>query len=332
MADNNRAIHAALAGNAAIAATKFGAAAFTGSASMASEGVHSLVDTINQLLLLHGKRRARRRPDKLHPFGYGRELYFWTFVVAIMVFALGALVSIHQGIVQLRAPAHVEKPLVNYLVLAAALLFEGLSWRVGYREFRASLRPGERLWQALRGNQDLSLLAVLIEDTAAILGLLIAATGLALSQWLDLPALDGVASLLIGGLLALAAYALGTRSRDLLVGEAADRSLVEALLAAERGSGDPACQRRAHQLSRAGCDDGVAERRVPRRPCHSRHRAGDRADRGPAARALPADPGRVHQAADPRKVGAPDRRAHGIPRCDGMRQAQGRQRRGVMLE
>ena len=104
MADNNRAIHAALAGNAAIAATKFGAAAFTGSASMASEGVHSLVDTINQLLLLHGKRRARRRPDKLHPFGYGRELYFWTFVVAIMVFALGALVSIHQGIVQLRAP------------------------------------------------------------------------------------------------------------------------------------------------------------------------------------------------------------------------------------
>ena len=238
MADNNRAIHAALAGNAAIAATKFGAAAFTGSASMASEGVHSLVDTINQLLLLHGKRRARRRPDKLHPFGYGRELYFWTFVVAIMVFALGALVSIHQGIVQLRAPAHVEKPLVNYLVLGAALLFEGLSWRVGYREFRASLRPGERLWQALRGNQDLSLLAVLIEDTAAILGLLIAATGLALSQWLDLPALDGVASLLIGGLLALAAYALGTRSRDLLVGEAADRSLVEALLAA--ASEDPA--------------------------------------------------------------------------------------------
>ena len=238
MADNNRAILAALAGYAAIAATKFGAAAFTGSASMASEGVHSLVDTINQLLLLHGKRRARRRPDKLHPFGYGRELYFWTFVVAIMVFALGALVSIHQGIVQLRAPAHVEKPLVNYLVLGAALLFEGLSWRVGYREFRASLRPGERLWQALRGNQDLSLLAVLIEDTAAILGLLIAATGLALSQWLDLPALDGVASLLIGGLLALAAYALGTRSRDLLVGEAADRSLVEALLAA--ASEDPA--------------------------------------------------------------------------------------------
>ena len=231
-------VYAALLGNLAVAVVKFIAAAVTGSSAMLSEGVHSLVDTINQLLLLHGKRRARRRPDKLHPFGYGRELYFWTFVVAIMVFALGALVSIHQGIVQLRAPAHVEKPLVNYLVLGAALLFEGLSWRVGYREFRASLRPGERLWQALRGNQDLSLLAVLIEDTAAILGLLIAATGLALSQWLDLPALDGVASLLIGGLLALAAYALGTRSRDLLVGEAADRSLVEALLAA--ASEDPA--------------------------------------------------------------------------------------------
>lgn len=231
MAGNNRAIHAALAGNAAIAATKFAAAAVTGSASMASEGVHSLVDTVNQMLLLYGKRRASRRADEVHPFGYGRELYFWTFVVAIMVFALGALVSIHQGIEHIRSPAHVRQPLVNYLVLGAALLFEGLSWRVGFREFHAGLRPGQRPWQALRSNKDLSLLAVLIEDSAAMLGLLIAAAGLALSQWLDMPALDGAASLLIGVLLALAAYALGTRSRDLLVGEAADRQLVGELLA-----------------------------------------------------------------------------------------------------
>lgn len=231
MAGDNRAIHAALAGNAAIAATKFAAAAVTGSASMASEGVHSLVDTVNQMLLLYGKRRASRRADEVHPFGYGRELYFWTFVVAIMVFALGALVSIHQGIEHIRSPAHVRQPLVNYLVLGAALLFEGLSWRVGFREFHAGLRPGQRPWQALRSNKDLSLLAVLIEDSAAMLGLLIAAAGLALSQWLDMPALDGAASLLIGVLLALAAYALGTRSRDLLVGEAADRQLVGELLA-----------------------------------------------------------------------------------------------------
>lgn len=231
MAESNKAIYAALAGNAAIAVTKFGAAAVTGSASMASEGVHSSVDTVNQMLLLYGKRRARQRPDKLHPYGYGRELYFWTFVLAIMVFALGALVSIYQGIAHIREPEHVTRPIVNYVVLGLSLLFEGLSWRVGFREFHATLRPGENFWQALRTGKDLSLLAVLIEDSAAVLGLVVAAIGLALSQWLNMPELDGVASLVIGLLLAQAAYALGTRSRDLLVGEAASPELVDELLA-----------------------------------------------------------------------------------------------------
>ena len=230
MAESNKAILAAMAGNAAIAVTKFGAAAVTGSASMASEGVHSLVDTINQVLLLYGKKRARQRPDKLHPFGYGRELYFWTFVVAVMVFALGALVSIYQGVTHILEPEHLQKPLVNYVVLGFSLLFEGLSWRVGFRQFHAGLRPGQDAWRAFWTNKDLSLIAVLIEDSAAIVGLVIAAVGLALSQWLEMPALDGVASLLIGLLLAFAAYALGTRSRDLLVGEAADPQMVDALL------------------------------------------------------------------------------------------------------
>ena len=230
MAESNKAILAAMAGNAAIAVTKFGAAAVTGSASMASEGVHALVDTINQVLLLYGKKRARQRPDKLHPFGYGRELYFWTFVVAVMVFALGALVSIYQGVTHILEPEHLQKPLVNYVVLGFSLLFEGLSWRVGFRQFHAGLRPGQDAWRAFWTNKDLSLIAVLIEDSAAIVGLVIAAVGLALSQWLEMPALDGVASLLIGLLLAFAAYALGTRSRDLLVGEAADPQMVDALL------------------------------------------------------------------------------------------------------
>ena len=241
MAEGNHAIYAALAGNAAIAATKFVAAAVTGSASMASEGVHSLVDTVNQVLLLYGKHRAGRKPDLMHPFGYGRELYFWTFVVAIMVFALGALVSIYQGISHILSPEPVTRPLVNYAVLGFSLLFEGLSWRVGFRQFHASLRPGQRPWQAFRTSKDLSLLAVLIEDSAAIVGLVIAAIGLTLAHVLDRPALDGVASLLIGVLLAFAAFTLGRRSRDLLVGEAADPQLLHELLAV--AAEDPAIAR-----------------------------------------------------------------------------------------
>ncbi len=241
MAESNKAIYAALAGNAAIAATKFVAAAMTGSASMASEGVHSLVDTVNQVLLLYGKHRARKRPDRMHPFGYGRELYFWTFVVAVMVFALGAMVSIYQGVSHILSPEPVTRPLVNYVVLGFSLLFEGLSWRVGFREFHASLRPGQRPWQAFKTSKDLSLLAVLIEDSAAILGLVIAAIGLTLAHVLDMPALDGAASLLIGVLLAFAAVTLGRRSRDLLVGEAADPQLLQELLAV--AAEDPAIVR-----------------------------------------------------------------------------------------
>ena len=238
MAESNKAIYAALAGNAAIAATKFGAAAVTNSASMASEGVHSLVDSINELLLLHGKKRARRAPDATHPLGYGRELYFWTFVVAIMVFALGAMVSIYQGITHILEPESMQKPLVNYVVLGASLVFEGLSWRVGFRQFHAGLRPGQDAWRAFWTSKDLSLLAVIIEDSAAMIGLLVAAAGLALSQLLDVPQLDGVASLVIGLVLACAALALGSRSRDLLVGEAASPELVDALL--DVADADPA--------------------------------------------------------------------------------------------
>lgn len=238
MAESNKAIYAAFAGNAAIAATKFGAAAITGSASMASEAVHSLVDTINEILLLYGKHSAARKPDRMHPFGYGRELYFWTFIVAVMVFSLGALVSIYQGISHIREPEHLQQPIVNYIVLGLSLVFEGLSWRVGFRQFHAGLRPGQNLWHALRTSKDLSLLAVLIEDSAAVIGLVIAGIGLALSQWLGMPELDGVASVLIGLLLAEAAFVLGSRSRDLLVGEAASPALVDELL--EIAAADPA--------------------------------------------------------------------------------------------
>ena len=164
---------------------------------MLSEGVHSLVDSANELLLLHGLKRSARPPTASHPFGYGRELYFWSFIVALLVFALGALVSIHEGIGQLSEPEVVRNPLVNYVVLMVSMLFEAGSIT----------------------------LTVLIENVAALFGLLIAAIGLALAQWLRIPQMDGIASIAIGVLLALAALVLARETKELLIGESAGRAV-----------------------------------------------------------------------------------------------------------
>ena len=216
----NRVVHAALFGNLAIAVTKFVAAAVTGSSAMLSEGVHSLVDTCNELLLLHGLRRAAQPPDAGHPFGYGRELYFWSFIVALLVFALGGGVSIYEGIAHLRHPEPMTRPLVNYAVLALSGLFEGGSWWVAMRAFRAA--KGARGWfEAFRASKDPSTFTVLFEDSAALLGLLIAAAGIAGAQLLHAPWLDGVASLGIGAVLCVAALLLARETKGLLIGEAA---------------------------------------------------------------------------------------------------------------
>lgn len=225
---SKKVVYAALAGNVAIAVTKFGAAAYTGSSAMLSEGVHSLVDSANELLLLYGLKRAARPADASQPFGYGRELYFWSFIVALLVFALGALVSIYQGIGQLREPEVIRNPLVNYVVLAASMLFEGASSWVAFKQFR--VKKGDLgYFEAFRRSKDAITITVLIENVAALFGLLIAGIGLALAQWLQMPLFDGVASIAIGILLALAALLLARETKALLIGESAGRSVDAAI-------------------------------------------------------------------------------------------------------
>lgn len=222
----NIVLYAAFAANVGIAVAKFVAAAITGSSSMLTEGVHSLVDSGNQLLLLYGKHRAKRPPDAVHPFGYGRELYFWAFVVAILIFGLGAGVSIYEGWKHIQAPEPLRDPLVNYVVLGVAVLLEGTSWTLAVREFgRAKGEHG--WWQAVRVSKDPATFIVLFEDSAALAGLAVAGLGVWASHaWGD-PRIDGAASILIGLILAGVAALLAREAKGLLIGERADPALVQ---------------------------------------------------------------------------------------------------------
>ena len=230
-------IYAALGGNLLVATTKFAAAAYTGSAAMLSEAIHSLVDTGNQGLLLFGLQRAAKPATAAHPFGYGLQLYFWTFVVAILIFGVGACVSMLEGISKILVPHPIESPLVAYAVLGAALVFEGAVWLVALKAFHAT--KGDRGWlEAIHQSKDPTLFTVLFEDTAAMLGLLIALLGIALSQALPLPVLDGVASFLIGLLLAVTAGFLAWECQSLLTGEGVApevRTSIQRIAATEPG-------------------------------------------------------------------------------------------------
>ena len=213
-------ILAALGGNLAIAASKFVASMLTGSVAMFSEAIHSTVDSGNQMLLLWGLRRAARPPDSSHPFGYGLELYFWVFVVAILIFGLGAVVALIEGIEKLRHPEPVRNAFINYGVLGLSIVFESGTWYVAFREFRKQL--GRQGWlRAVRRSKDPTVFAVLFEDTAALIGLVLALLGLILADLLHMPALDGVASIGIAVVLAVTAAFLGYESQSLLTGEAA---------------------------------------------------------------------------------------------------------------
>jgi cation diffusion facilitator family transporter len=228
-APSRKAIYAALLANGLIALTKFIAAFWTGSSSMLSEGVHSLVDTGNELLLLYGLHRARRSPDAARPLGYGRELYFWSFVVALLVFALGAGAALLQGVMHIATPRPIDDAYVNYIVLAAAFLFEGTSWRVSIAEFRKQ-KGSAGYFEAFRRSKDPTTFMVLFEDSAALVGILIALAGTWAATTFQLPALDGVASILIGVVLGMTAVLLARETKSLLMGESADPKVVRALV------------------------------------------------------------------------------------------------------
>ncbi|PKU23481.1 cation diffusion facilitator family transporter [Telmatospirillum siberiense] len=230
-------IFAALGGNALIAVTKFGAAWYTGSAAMLSEAIHSMVDTGNQILLLHGMRQAAKPPTPTHPFGHGLRLYFWAFVVAVLIFGLGAGLSILEGLEKIETPHAVTDAYVNYVVLGLGILFESSVWLIAFKEFRKS-KGNRSLLGAVHGSKDPTVFTVLFEDTAAVLGLTVAFLGIALGQALDLPVLDGVASLIIGAILAVTAGFLAYECQSLLTGEGVDpmvRDSIRRIALAEAG-------------------------------------------------------------------------------------------------
>jgi cation diffusion facilitator family transporter len=201
---------------------------------MLTEGVHSVVDSSNQLLLLWGRKASRRPPDQYHPFGYGREIYFWSFVVAVLVFALGAGVSIYEGIIHITDPEPAVSPLIAYGVLAIAFLLEGGSTWEAFKEFKES--KGKLGWiQAVIQAKDPPGFIVLLENGAAMVGIIAAAVGLGLSQWTGDPRYDGAASIVIGSILALTAFVLAYESKALLIGEAADPEMVSAIHALVEG-------------------------------------------------------------------------------------------------
>jgi cation diffusion facilitator family transporter len=234
---SNIVLFGALFANVGIAVAKFVAAGFTGSSSMLSEGFHSLVDSGNQILLLYGQRQAKRPPDPRHPFGYGRELYFWAFVVAILIFALGAGISFYEGWLHIREPEPLADPTINYVVLGIATLLEGSSWTIAVREFRQS-KGDLGWWAAIKESKDPASFIVLFEDSAALAGLIVAAIGIWASHAMDDPRIDGVASIVIGVILAAVAVLLAREAKGLLIGERADPRVVErvrALVAASEG-------------------------------------------------------------------------------------------------
>lgn len=234
--DSTRVVVIAFVGNSLIAVSKLVASAITGSSAMFAEGIHSVVDSGNQLLLLYGMKRAVRPADQRHPFGYGKEVYFWSFVVAILLFSIGAGVSFYHGVEKTLHPHPIENPLVNFVVLGLALCFEGYALAAAVKEMNRR-RKDESVLSFVRRSKDAPLVVVLLEDAGAMIGLIIATLALLGVLIFDMPVLDGIASMLIGCLLACAAIILAIETKGLLIGEAASPQLqagIESILANDR--------------------------------------------------------------------------------------------------
>jgi cation diffusion facilitator family transporter len=222
------AIYGAIGANIAIAISKFVAAYFTGSSAMLSEGIHSLVDSGNGFLILLGVHQSAKAPDKRHPFGRSKELYFWALIVAILVFSVGGGMSFYEGVAHLKNPAPITDPTWNYWVLGLSLVFEGVSCFLAFKAFNAD-RGNEGFWQTLRRSKDPAVFAILLEDLAALLGLLIALVGVYFGHLLNNPYLDGAASIGIGTLLVFVAIFLIYKTKDLLIGVGADDETLASL-------------------------------------------------------------------------------------------------------
>jgi cation diffusion facilitator family transporter len=268
------AVIASIAANVAIAAVKFVVAAITRSTAMLAEAVHSLANCFDGSLLLFGEHRARRAADAVHPFGYGRELYFWSFVVAVVFFTLGAGFTVYEGVRHVLHPEPLGDPTWSYVVLGAAALFDGASFVVGFRAFRRHTR-GRGFWRTVRESKNPSLFSVVLEDTADLLGLTLAFAGVYLSHALNEPALDGVASIAIGGVLGALAVVLLVETHGLLIGEAARPELIAAVRALV-GSDDLVARAEPPLTVHTGPDEVVLVVRVVLRP---ELRAGEAATR-----------------------------------------------------
>ena len=235
------AVYAALGGNVAVAIVKFTAAALTASTAMLTEGVHSLVDSLDQVLLLVGQAQGKREPDRSHPLGYGLEVYFWTFVVSLMVFLAGGLFSVYEGFRKLSETGPADRPWINYLVLGVSALFEGLSFAVGWREYRKASHGRLNVFSFIRASKDPNIIVTLLEDGAALIGLAIAAFGVT-GHVLGLSWADGAASMGIGVLLMAVAVVLANETRSLITGESASptvvRSIGEAVSSCQETNGE----------------------------------------------------------------------------------------------
>jgi cation diffusion facilitator family transporter len=226
MASSKLPIYSALFANLAIAITKFVAAAITGSSAMLSEGIHSVVDTSNEVLLLLGIRQSQKPPDEKRPFGYGKELYFWSFIVSILIFGVGGGISFYEGIMHLRHPVVIENPFWNYIVLGIALLFDGSSFIIAFKAFNKK-RGNTGFWEAVKRSKDPTTFVVLFEDAADVLGLAIAFIGVALGHTFKAPYWDGIASIAIGAILTGVSLVLARESRSLLMGESASPKILD---------------------------------------------------------------------------------------------------------